>query len=154
MKERIHEQIGNDLKQATRMDTTITIIAIVVTFILLGVAMGFAFNTTGVNYSSSGTSSRVFVTYTTIIMFISIIAIIAINGFSINALFNNRARRAKLTDGLVKLYKEEGIDQYYDSSVLKGYEARCNLFTAVLATIAATGIIVPLVIFINQIVNY
>ena len=38
MKDRIHEHLSGELRQASRTDTTITIIAVVVTFILFGIS--------------------------------------------------------------------------------------------------------------------
>jgi cytochrome b subunit of formate dehydrogenase len=156
MKERIHEQISNELRQASRTDTTISVIAIVITFVMFGLALGFAFNTTrynyGINYSSSNPSMNV-VTYATIIMFVSLVAIVLINWFSILALSANKTRKTKLTENLMKLYQEEGLNQYYDDTISKGYEARRNLFTAILVTIAASGVIIPLVVFINKLVT-
>ena len=56
----------------------------------------------------------------------------------------------RLSDGLMKIYKEEGVDQYYDGSSLKSYETRYNIYITVLATLGAIGIIIPLVLFFNN----
>jgi uncharacterized membrane protein len=147
MKEKIHEQISSELKQASYNDATMTIIAVIVTLAFLGLALGFAFSTTQYGMYGDG-SIKV---HTTVIMFISLITAIIVNCFSIIALFNNNKRKIQLTESLLKLYQEEGLQQYYDNTGLKVYKARRNIFTTILATIGAAGTIIPLVVFIHQI---
>jgi energy-coupling factor transporter transmembrane protein EcfT len=154
MQERIHEQISHELKQATRLDTKIAVIAIVVTLILFTIAMIFAESTTGsITGILGGIKSRVFNVAPTIIMFVCILAIGAINWYSVCTLLNNKKQRAKLNKGLTKLYKDEGVDKYYDGSIFKGYETRYNLFAIILATVGAVSIIAPLVIFIDKLIE-
>jgi multidrug transporter EmrE-like cation transporter len=154
MKERIHEQIGNDLKQATRMDIIIVIVAIVVSFILFSLSMGFAFaSTNSVMSTLTKMAAKSVNTAPTIIMFLCVGASVAIDFFAVRNLLKNKARRVKLNEGLMKLYKEEGMDQYYDGSIFKGYETRYNLYAIILTAVGAVSVIAPLVIFINQIVE-
>ncbi|MHB8104211.1 MAG: hypothetical protein ACYDG5_01535 [Dehalococcoidales bacterium] len=154
MKERIHEQISHELKQATRLDTKIAVITIVVSLIMFTIAMIFAYGSTGtITGILGGTRGTVFHTAPTIIMFVSILAILAINWYSIRTLLNNKKQRAKLNKGLVKLYKDEDVAQYYDASIFKGYETRYNLFAIILTAVAAVSVITPLVIFIDRMVN-
>jgi uncharacterized membrane protein len=155
MKERVQEQINHDLKQASRTDRLIIIIDIVLTLIMFIIALSFAYNSVGFNISilSAGGSTRTLSAYSTLIMFISLAAIIIINGYSIIALLKNKAQRSKLTDGLMKLYKEEGMDQYYDSSTLKSHETRYNVLAVILATLGAVTVILPLTIFVHQLVT-
>lgn len=154
MKERIHEQITNELKQAMRTDTITVIVAIVVTLILFTVAVITAASTTGsIVGSFSGFKANSVNASPTIIMFVVILATAAINWFSVRALLNNKKQRGKLNEGLVKLYKDEGMDQYYDGSIFKGYETRYNLFAVMLIAVGAVSIIAPLVIFIEKIIE-
>jgi divalent metal cation (Fe/Co/Zn/Cd) transporter len=154
MKERIHEHLSNELRQASRTDTTIVIIAIVVSFLLFGMALGFGFSTVSYNYDFLSESQDIkFNMYTTVAMFISLVAIIMVNWFSIRSLVNNKKQKIALAENLGKLSQEEGANQYYDSNVSKGYGMRSNLFIGVSATIAATLVIIPVIIFINQIVE-
>jgi hypothetical protein len=155
MKERIHEQISHELKQATRLDMKIVVLDIVVSLILFFLAMGFAASTVGsITQGLAGgliaPRSVSLNTAPTIIMFILILTILAINWFSIRALLNNKKQRAKLNEGLMKLYKEEMVDQYYDGSIFKSYETRYSLFAVILAAVGAMSIIAPLVIFIDH----
>ena len=153
MKERIHEQISNELKQSTRADLVTIIIAIVVTFILFGIAIGFAYGSVGITFISFSGNTPQLSTSSTIIMFVSIMAIVMINLYAVRALLQNKTRRAKLNEGLMKLYKDEGMDQYYDGSIFKSYETRYNTYAVIVGAVGGLSVIVPIVVFINQIVN-
>lgn len=152
MKERIHEQISHELKMATRLDLKIVVIDIVVSLILFFVAMGFASSTVGSITQSltGGSRSATFHVAPAIIMFVCVLTILAINWFSIRVLLKNKKQRARLNEGLMKLYKEEMVDQYYDGSIFTSYETRYNLFAVMIGAIGAMSIIAPLVIFIDQ----
>lgn len=154
MKEQIHRQISHELKQATRLDSKIVIIDIVISLVLFGLAMGFAMGTTNTVSGLFGIGNKAVVNAApTIIMFVSLLAIFAINWFSVRTLMNNKKQRAKLNKGLVKLFKDEGVSQYYDGSIFKGYETRYNLFVVMLISVGAVSVITPLVIFINQLIE-
>lgn len=153
MKERIHEQISQELKQAMRMDIITVITAIVVTLILFATAMIFAASTTGsIVGSFTGFKATSVNAAPTIIMFVVILAVVAINWFSVRTLLNNKKQRGKLNEGLIKLYKDEGMDQYYDGSIFKGYETRYNLFMVMLTAVGAVSVIAPLVMFIDKVI--
>ena len=159
MKERIHEQISQELKLATRMDLVTVIVALAMTLMLFPLAMVFAASSVGsITGGLTGGLTGEIITMNfnatpTIIMVVCIAAIIVINLFSVRAMLKNKLQRAKLNDGLMKLYKDEGMDQYYDGSIFKSYETRYNLFAVILAAVGATSVIVTLVIFINQLVQ-
>ena len=152
MKERIHEQISNELKQAMRMDTVTVIIAITVSFILFIAAAIFAAHTTGsIVGGLSGFRATSINTANTIIMFVIIIATVAIDWYAMRTLLNHKKQRGKLNEGLMKLYKDEGMDQYYDGSIFKGYETRYDLYMVMLAAVGAVSVITPLVMFIDKV---
>jgi cytochrome b subunit of formate dehydrogenase len=154
MKERVYDQITNELRQATRTETTVTIIAIIVTFALFGMAFAFANSAVGYAYDYlGGPTTMKLVVWATAAFFVSLIAMVVINLYTILAIFNNKSRKTKLTESLAKLYQEEGVTQYDSGNVAQGYEARGNLFIVIIATIAALGIIIPLIVFINNIVE-
>jgi hypothetical protein len=154
MKERIQEQINHELKQAGRTDRLIIVIDIVITLIMFIIALTFAYNSVGFNIGVLGGSvTKSLSAYSTLIMFVSLAAIVVINGYSVCALLKNKAQRSKLTDGLMKLYKEEGADQYYDGSTFKGYETRYNVLAVILTTLGAVTVILPLAIFVHQLVT-
>ncbi len=151
----LHQQVSNEFQQANRLDTKISVIAIVVTLIFFTTAMVFAMSSTGsVAAGLFGLSKTVvFNVANTIIMCVSILAAAAVTVFSVTTLLQNKKQRAKLNKGLVKLYKDEGVSQYYDGSIFKGYETRYNLFAIILISVGAVSVIAPLVIFIDRLVN-
>ena len=51
-----------------------------------------------------------------------------------------------LLGGLVAMYRDNGVDKYYDPSLMSNYGIRYLLFTGVIATLAITAIIVPFII--------
>src|SRR4030043_1098254 len=144
MKERIHEQISNELKQAMRIDTITVIIAIVVTLILFTAASVTAASSTGsIAGGLSGFRATSVNAVPTIIMWVFIIATVAINWFAVRTLLKNKKQRGQLNEGLMKLYKDESMDQYYDGSIFKGYETRYNLFAVMGGAVGAVSIIPP-----------
>jgi hypothetical protein len=150
----LHQQVSNELQQATRLDTKISVIAIVVSLIFFTIAMIFAAGSTGEITGILGLSrSTVFNVAPTIIMFVSIFATTAITCFSVWTLLQNKKQRAKLNQGLAKLYEDEGVSQYYDGSIFKGYETRYNLFAIILISVGAVSVIAPLVVFIDRLVS-
>jgi hypothetical protein len=86
-------------------------------------------------------------------MFVALIIIVLLNWYGMMALMKNKAQRAKLSEGLAKLLKDETLDQYHDGSIFKAYETRYSLFTVIMAAVAALSIIVPLVVFVNGLVT-
>jgi hypothetical protein len=153
MKERIHEQISLELKQAMRMDTITVIIALTVTLILFAAAAVTASSTTGsIVGSMTGFRATSVNTASTIIMWVIILAIVAINLYAVRTLLKHKKQRGKLNEGLMKLYKDEAMDQYYDGSIFKGYEVRYDLYVVMLGAVGAVSVITPLVIFIDKLV--
>ena len=91
MKERIHEQITYELKQAVRMDTITVIIALTVTLILFAAAAIFAGNTTGsIIGSMTGFRATGVNTANTIIMWVIILAIAAIDWYGVRTLMKHK----------------------------------------------------------------
>jgi hypothetical protein len=165
MKEKILEQIGKELKLAMRADLLIMVVGILVTLVFFGLAAGSAAGTVtqmpnlsglagGLGGILGGGASNLqppdFNTSPTIIMFVTLIIILIINWYTIRTLLKNKAQRAKLNEGLMKLYKDEAVDQYNDGSIYKTYEARYSLYTVIMGSVMALSIIVPLIIFINK----
>jgi hypothetical protein len=156
MKERVHEQISTDLNQLSRMDTTVSIIAIVVTFILFGVCAAFAANSVDTmrTYTASSTQTTYELrVYAVAAMFIGVIAILVIDLYTIFSLRNNAAKKARLAESLAGLYQEDGLHQYSAENAIAGYNSRRGIFSVIIAVIGAISIIIPLIIFINAVVK-
>jgi hypothetical protein len=164
MKEKILEQMGKELKLATRVDLVVVVVGILVTLVFFMIAAGAAAVTVTTPLNLSGLTGGLgglfggaskpqpsdFHVASTIIMFVTLIIILIINWYAIRTLLNNKAQRVKLNDGMMKLYKDEAMDQYNDGSIYKTYETRYNLFAVIMGSVMALSIIVPLVIFINK----
>ncbi|MHA1302955.1 MAG: hypothetical protein ACTSPI_04560, partial [Candidatus Heimdallarchaeaceae archaeon] len=56
--------------------------------------------------------------------------------------------REKLILGLVKMYKDQNMDKYYDISVLETYKTRYKLFTIVVVATGVLAFVIPLVIML------
>jgi hypothetical protein len=139
-------------------------VAILVTLVFFGLAAGSAAATVTQMPNLSGLAGGLsgilggaanpkppdFHVSSTIIMFVTLIIIFIINWYAIRTLLKNKTQRAKLNEGMMKLYKDEAMDQYNDGSIYKSYETRYSLFTVMMGSVMAISIIVPLVIFINK----
>ena len=152
MKERLHEQITNELRQVSRNDTTVITIALIVTLIFFGLAFGFAANAIDRNYDFSySISTNSLSVFSSVIMFISLFVIVAINWFSIATLAKNKAQKVKLAENLAKLYQEENLGQYFGDTSINTFETRRTIYTAILGIIMGAAIVIPLATFIINI---
>ena len=131
MIERVHEHIIGELNTNARTDTIFVITAIILNLITLGINSGLA---------SSGAD-----TTQTIVMFTFVALIIVVNLVSEIGLLRGRVMRKKLLDGLLKMYKDQGVEGYYDPSLLSDYSLRYNLF---MLTVLFTGLIAIIIPFI------
>ena len=146
MKERLHEQISSELKQNIRTDTIVIITAIFLNLLFLGINSGVAGAVREYDYSGPGVERISTNVTAVVIMVILLLVIIAINFFVLRIMSRGKERRAKLMAGLMKMYEEEGMEQYYNSSIEKGYEARYNLFSAVVVSLGAVAVLVPILV--------
>jgi len=53
--------------------------------------------------------------------------------------------REKLLAGLIQMYKDQGVDKYYDMSLLGNYNVRYNLFIMVVVFTGIIALIVPFI---------
>ena len=132
MIERVHEHIVNELGTNTRTDTIFVLTAIILNLITLGINSGLA------SSSTNGT--------TTIVMFTLVALLIVINFVAEIGLIRGRQMRGKLLDGLLKMYKDQGVEGYYDPSLLSDYKTRYNLFMLTVLFTGLVAIIIPFVI--------
>ena len=132
MIERVHEHIISELGANTRTDTIFVLTAIFLNLITLGINSGIA--------SSEPSATN------TIVMFTFVALIIVINFVAEIGLIRGRLMRKKLLTGLLKMYKDQGVEGYYDPSLLSDYRTRYNLF---MLTVLFTGLVaigIPFVI--------
>jgi hypothetical protein len=131
MIERVHEHIINELNTNTRTDTIFVLTAIILNLISLGVNSALA------NAQGSNTATIVMVTFVVLILVVNFVAEIG--------LIRGRQMRKKLLNGLLKMYKDQGVEGYYDATLLSDYKTRYNLF---MLTVLVTGIIAIVIPFI------
>ena len=152
MKERLHEQISTEIRQISRNDTTVLVIALVVTVIFFGLAFGFGANSITNNYSyQANTSTKSVSVFSSVIMFVSLAVIIAINWFSLITINKNKAQKAKLAESLAKLYQEENLGGFLDGMSQNTFEMRRNIYNAILGIILAASVVIPLASYIIRI---
>ena len=133
MIERVHEHITAELQQNTRTDTIFIITAILLNLLALGINSGVA-----IGSNNNGT--------TWIILFTFVALVIVVNFVVEIGLLKGKQTRIKLINGLLKMYKDQGVEGYYDASLLSNYNTRYNLFLLVVVFTGLIAIIVPLIL--------
>ncbi len=133
MLEQVHHQITSELQQNTKTDTIFILAAILLNLIALSVNAGFV--------SDSREKESVL-----IVMFLFVALVILVNIVVIFGLLKGKQTRSKLLQGLIMMYKDKGVDKYYDSSLLSNYSVRYNLFIMVVVFTGVISIVVPFVL--------
>ena len=132
MIEHVHNHITSELNQNTRTDTIFILTAILLNLITLAVNSGMV--------KGSRTDNS-----TLIVMFIFVCLIVLVNLVVVIGLIKGKQTREKLLSGLISMYKDQGVDKYYDVTLLNNYDLRYNLFIMV---VVFTGVIATIVPFI------
>ena len=136
MIERVHEHIITELGQNTRTDTIFVLTAIFLNLLALGINSGIA-----------ASSSRGGVETTTMIIMFTFVALVLVVNFVVEVgLIRGRQMRGKLLNGLLKMYRDQGVEGYYDPSLLSNYNTRYNLFMLVVLFTGLVALIMPFVI--------
>lgn len=133
MIERVHEHIISELGANTRTDTIFVLSAIILNLLTLGINSGIA--------SGRADASQ------TIIMFTFVALLIVVNLVSELGLIRGRQTRIKLLNGVLKMYKDQGVEGYYDPSLLGDYRTRYNLFMLAVLFTGLVALIVPFVLW-------
>jgi hypothetical protein len=131
MIKRVHEHIIEELQQNTRTDTIFIVTSILLNLLALAINSGVA---QGKNANAK------------IVMFIFVALIIVVNLVVISGVLKGKQTRSKLLAGLLKMYKDQGVDGYYDPSLLSNYNTRYNLFILVVVVLGLIAIIVPFIL--------
>ncbi len=132
MIERVHEHIINELNSNARTDIVFVLTAIILNLITLAINSGAA---------AGGDDSTA-----TIVMFTFVFLLIVVNLVVEIGLIRGKQTRTKLLNGLLKMYKDQGVEGYYDASLLSNYNTRYNLFILVVVFLGVIAIVVPFVI--------
>jgi hypothetical protein len=133
MIERVHEHIIAELQQNTRTDTLFILTAIILNLLALGINSGIA--------GGRDTDAT-----TWIIFFTFLCLVIVINFVVVIGLLRGKETRIKLINGLLKMYKDQGVEGYYDASLLSNYSTRYNLFLLAVVFTGIIAIVVPSVL--------
>jgi len=136
MIEKVHQHIVNELQQSSRTDTIFVITAVLFNLIVLAINSAVAGDAVSKNPNPSSD----------FVLIIFIIMSVIVNFVAITALLAGKDTRKKLLNGLISMYRDNNVDKYYDSSLLKGYSSRYFFFSIVIISLALTSIAVPLVI--------
>ncbi len=136
MLEKVHEHIVSELQQNARTDTIFVVTAIAFNLIVLGINSAVAGEAASANSSSSND----------IILGVFIIMCLLVNGIAVTALNSGKQSRETLLHGLLKMYRDNDVAQYYDSALIAGYGKRYILFMSVILCLAVTSIVVPVII--------
>jgi len=132
MVEKVHNHIIEELKTNTRNDMVFMLTAIVLNFLALAINSGIA--STGHNF---------------LVMFVFIGLVIIVNIIVEVGLLKGMQTREKLLNGLLKMYKDHEVDQYYDENILQAYSTRYKLFMIAVVFTGLVAIIVPFLIMGN-----
>ena len=132
MLEHVHNHITKELEQNTKTDTIFIITSILLNLITLSVNSGLV--------EKSRTESS-----TLAVMFVFVTLIVLVNIVVIIGLLKGRQTRLKLTNGLLKMYRDQDVAKYYDETLVGNYNVRYNLFILV---VVCTGVIATIVPFI------
>ena len=149
MKDRLHGEISAELEQTTKTDKTTVVVAIVLNIVFLLANMAFASAAWSTNYDyrndGSFTTSTEF-NFSLFAAFLILLGVtIVFDFFVVRALSKGVERRVKLTEGLVKMYQEEGLDKYYDPAIIQGYQSRYGLYKNIILIMGVLAVAVPLV---------
>ncbi len=133
MIERVHEHIITELQQNTRTDIVFILAAILLNLLALGINSAVASNS-----NADATTWIVFFTFVALVIVVNFVVEIG--------LIKGKQTRIKLINGLLKMYKDQGVEGYYDVSLLSNYNTRYNLFMLVVIFTGLIALIVPLVL--------
>ena len=134
MKDKVHELIISELQQNARIDRLFVLIAILLNFIILGIN-----STVGL----AATGSDEILVYIVFILFLLLAT--SADFISIMGLVKGRKTMVRLIDGLVRMYRDEDVDRYYDGSAFYKLN-RYNLFILAILVTGGASVLIPLLI--------
>ncbi len=132
MIEYVHNHITSELQQNTKTDTIFILAAILLNLITLAVNSGIV--------EESRTNETM-----VLVMFIFVGLLVLVNIVVIFGLLKGKQTRIKLINGLLSMYRDQKVDNYYDESLLANYSTRYNLFIMVVVCTGIIAVVVPFV---------
>jgi hypothetical protein len=131
----VHEHIITELQQNTRTDTIFILTAILLNLLALGINSAVA-----VGSNKDATTWIVFFTFVCLVLVVNFVVEIG--------LLKGKQTRVKLLNGLLKMYKDQGVEGYYDATLLSNYNTRYNLFLLAVIFTGLVALVVPFVLII------
>ncbi|ULQ58554.1 hypothetical protein K7I13_08200 [Brucepastera parasyntrophica] len=129
MIEKVHEHILDELRINARTDTIFVLTAIIINFITLAI-----------NSSISHSTGKDIVIMFTFVLLTIVVCIVSEIG-----LIRGRQASKKLITGLIEMYEDNGVDKYYNRTLLDNYKLRYNLFIIVILVTGILSITVPFI---------
>ena len=133
MIQRVHEHIIMELQQNTRTDTIFILTAILLNLITLGINSAVA--------SQGDKDATMWVVFFTFLFLLIVVNFVVEIG-----LIKGKQTRIKLINGLLKMYKDQGVEGYYDASLLSNYNTRYNLFLLAVIFTGLVAMVVPIIL--------
>lgn len=140
----VHDHIVSELGESSRTDTIFVLTAIVFNLIVLAVNSGIS--TAAIAEETAAVSDPITTATYDILLAVFIFMTVLLNIAAVTALVLGRRNRRILLGGLIAMYRDNQVDRYYDPSLMSNYGVRYLLFAGVIATLALTAIVVPLII--------
>ena len=134
---RVHQHLIDELQVNTKTDRIF-----IITSIILNVAILIANSALAAEISGDSDQKQPNI----IIMFIFVALILVVNIVAEVGLTKGRQTRTKLLNGLIKMYRDNGVDGYYDEGLLNSYKVRYSLFMLVVLFTGLTAIVVPFIV--------
>jgi len=135
MLERVHQHIIAELQQNTRTDTVFVLTAIFLNLLTLAINSAVA-----AGDDNSATEWTVF--------FIFLSLLVVVNFIVMVGLVKGKQTRIKLINGLLRMYKDQGVEGYYDASLLSNYATRYDLFLLATVFTGLVAVVVPFVLIV------
>jgi hypothetical protein len=135
MIEQVHNHIITELQQNARTDTVFILTAIFLNLLALGVNSGVA--------GGRETDSTTWIVFATFLCLVIVINFVVVIG-----LLRGKETRIKLINGLLRMYKDQNVDSYYDASLLSNYSTRYNLFLLAVIFTGVIAIVIPIALII------
>ncbi|HLT46270.1 MAG TPA: hypothetical protein VK002_03505 [Rubricoccaceae bacterium] len=136
----VHEHIVQELRQSARTDTVFVVVAVAFNLIALGINWG-----TAQTYDPGPGLERARPLANDLILVVLLLSTVLITGVALRALRAGMDTRQRLTEGLVRMYEDEGVARYYDPVLAANYAARYRLFAVVVGLLGALAVVVPLI---------
>jgi hypothetical protein len=132
----IHDHMTNELQQNARTDTVFILSSVALNLVILAINWGVASPPPNQPHKSSND----------VILCLLIAAALIINFVIAKAVLSGRDMRLKLLTGLLRMYKDNNVDKYYDPGLLSAYSIRYKFFLAVIIILGFITIVAPLMV--------